>query len=61
MIKFLKNCRAGMNVKRDSGDPWCCTWMEYDGVYDFIKDDEMYESEVVIEDLEEGIDYEIIE
>jgi hypothetical protein len=44
----------------DCGDPYCCNWMEYDGVYDFFIGDEIYESEIIIEDLEEGIDYAII-
>jgi hypothetical protein len=57
MIKFLKDCRAGRNIQVNCGDPSCCSWMEYDGIDDFYKDDEVFESEVVLDDLEEGVDY----
>lgn len=60
MIKIIRDCRAGCNIKRDCGDPYCCNWMEYDGVYDFFIGDEISESEIVIEELDEGIDYVII-
>jgi hypothetical protein len=60
MIKILRDCRAGRNITMDCGDPYCCNWMEYDGFHDFFIGDEIYESEIVIEDLEEGIDYVII-
>lgn len=61
MIKILRDCRAGLNIKKDCGDPYCCTWMEYDGIYDFFEGDEIYESEIVLDDLVEGDDYEVID
>ena len=57
MIKFLKDCRAGRNIQVNCGDPNCCTWQEYDGIDTFFKDEEVYASEVVLEDLTEWIDY----
>lgn len=59
MIKILRDCRAGHNIMMDCGDPYCCTWMEYDGVYDFFTGDEISETEIVIGDLVEGLDYNI--
>jgi len=57
MIKILRDCRCGQYIKMDCGDPSCCQWEEYDGIFGCLKGEEYEEWELKLDDLEEGVDY----
>ncbi len=59
-IKFLKDLRVGVLREETCGDG-CCSWMEHDGYDDFKVGDEVWEYNIEMWGLEEGIDFEYIE
>ena len=64
MIRFLKDCECGVKVYWECGDK-CCSGYEDDGTAPFKAGEEVEEYTVNLyaygTDLEEGVDYEIVD